>query len=198
MRQVFVYITILILSSCDGQTKEQTKFPVGKTTFNNKKNDSRINFSDQKYQVNGFSVSDDLTGNLYPSYSYFEKDTGAFSVNFIGKDKQEQSYWNVSNPKGYFSQKGNPYEIANNAEKIKEILESRKEKYYIVASLLDRKFIEKFNSDTEEYEVNKNAIDSVYLYEKNRWVFIKAVKESEVPENSLLFYEKLILNYYKK
>lgn len=188
MLQKFIWLLLLLfIFSCKKKSNKEV--------LTEKK---EINFSDQKYQVNGFFVSDDLTGNLYPSYSYLEKNTGAFSVNFIGKDKQEQSYWNVSNAEGYFSQKGNPYEMANNSKKIKEILESRKERYYVVASLLDWKYIEKFNEVTQEYEVNKNAIDSVYLYEENRWIFIKAVKESEVPENSLKFYEKLVLNYYKK
>ncbi|WP_294248234.1 hypothetical protein [uncultured Chryseobacterium sp.] len=197
MKLILIYIALLILGSCNGQTSEQVKHPIEKMKLINKKNDSRINFLAQKYQINGFSVSDNLKGDLYPSYSYFEKNIGAFSVNFIGKNKQEQYYWNINNITGYFSQKENPYKLAENSKEIKKILDSRNEKYYIIASFMDIRYIEGLSKETEEYEVSKNAIEFIYLYENNRWVLIKTVKESEIPENSLKFFEKLILDYHK-
>lgn len=197
MKHILLYMALLILGSCNGQTSEQVKHPIKKMKLITKKNDSRINFLEQKYQINGFSVSDNLKGDLYPSYSYFEKNVGAFSVNFIGKNEEEQYYWNINNTTGYFSQKENPYELSGNSKKIKKILDSRKGKYYIIASFMNIRYIEGLNKETEEYEVSKNAIEFIYIYENNRWVLIKTVKESEIPENSLKFFEKLILDYHK-
>lgn len=199
MKQIIICISLLILNSCDGQTKEQAKTLIKKSTsvIDKKNVYYTIDFLDKKYQRDGFSISDDLSGDLYPSYSYFDMCIGSFSVNFIGKSKEEQDFWNINNKKGYFSKKGNPIEIANNSNEIKKILDSRLENYYIIACLLDKKYIGNYNKSTEEFDVKKDAIESVYLYQNSKWILIKKVKEKDISENPFSLYKKLISDYLK-
>ncbi|MDR3025163.1 hypothetical protein [Chryseobacterium sp.] len=194
MKQIFILTILLVLNSCNGQTQDKIDSPNKKSIITNN-NYTKINFLDEKYKKNGFSISDNLTGDLYPSYSYLDKNVGAFSVNFIGKDKEAQYYWNINNPNGYFSKAGNPIDIANDSPKIRKKLELQKEKYYILVSLLDKKFIEKYDNKTQEFDINKEAVESIYLYENNKWILIKEIKEKNVPENSFSLYIKLISEY---
>ncbi|WP_449400457.1 hypothetical protein [Chryseobacterium wanjuense] len=109
----YIFIFFFLLS-CKGQ-KENEQINIHKISIkgqiknnnnnnnnNNKDKKSPINFLDKKYQKNGFSIPDDINGNLYPSYSYFDKSIGSFSVNYIGKNERIQYFWNVENEKGFF------------------------------------------------------------------------------------------------
>lgn len=194
MKQILFCLLLILINDCKNSTKNE----VGNTSeitemIPKKEVNKQINFLDIKYQKNGFSVPDDLDGDLYPSYSYFDKSIGVFSVNYIGKNSDIRYYWNINNPKGYFSNKNDFSEnLANNSSAIKQVINS--DDYYIFVNYIPAKYIKE---DDEEFNIINGAITSFYLYENSEWVKIDEIKTKNIPQRTFQYYIDII-NSYKK
>ena len=123
MKQIFFFVLLLFINNCKQSVNEQTKSEIDEHSgipFYTMKTSNHIDFVDAKYQKNGFVILDNLNGDVFPSYSYFDSSIGAFSVSYIGKTRNAQYFWDVLNPSGYFSNYKNPEDTnAQNSKNIK-------------------------------------------------------------------------------
>ncbi|KMQ69263.1 hypothetical protein ACM39_03980 [Chryseobacterium sp. FH2] len=192
MKQIIICILLLVLNSCNGQKKEEIQIENKKSTsLNNKKVlEIPIDFSDKKYQQNGFSVPDDLNGDLYPSYGYFDKSIGSFSVNYIGKNYDTQYLWNIDNPTGFFSKYNIDGSDAQNSLLIKQAIKD--DDYYIIADFIPAKYIEFLGGQDEEFDIKDNARTFFYLYENGTWIKIGEAETKKIPERVFQYYIKII------
>ena len=154
---------------------------------------SCINFLDERNKKDSISLSDLGQGELFPSYSG-EIKQGFFSVNFIGKTKKERFFWSIYNNKGFFKN-NNPY--LKNSRDIEKIINKRRGDYYILVVFLSNKYIKHIDENTGDFELSKNAVNEIYLYENNQWKFIKKEKINFLIIPSLNYYVNII-NEYKK
>ncbi|NRS89882.1 hypothetical protein HNQ02_002816 [Flavobacterium sp. 7E] len=156
-----------------------------------------VNFLEEKYQKNGFVLPDNSPS--YPSYNSSDKNF-IFSVNYIGKTQLEQYYWDIENTSGFFAQ----FEKINIAtgnfkmisQKVKDVLKTKSNNYYVISSFLPNESILKY--DSGDFELKEDAITFFYLYENNKWVFIKKIKTKKINEVGVSFYNNLILDYKLK
>ena len=189
---------LLVLSSCDGQKKDEIQIINKKSTPQNNKREIElpINFLDKKFQQNGFSVPDDLNGDLYPSYNYSDNKIGVFSVNYIGKNNKIQYFWDVKNPSGYFSKFSSPEDKeAQNSKNIKNAFDEGD--YYIIADLLPSKYITNLDKQSGDFDIKENAKTSIFLYDEDKWVKLGEFETKNIPERNFQHYIKLIQNYKK-
>ena len=154
---------------------------------------SCINFLDERNKKDSISLSDLGQGELFPSYSG-EIKQGFFSVNFIGKTKKERFFWSIYNNKGFFKN-NNPY--LKNSRDIEKIINKRRGNYYILVVFLSNKYIKHIDKNTGDFELSKNTVNEIYLYENNQWKFIKKEKINFLIIPSLNYYVNII-NEYKK
>lgn len=193
MKKIITYLLLLLLISCNGQGKDDKLVNQDKKEQNGKRNTTSqtINFLDYKYQKGGYSVPDNLTGNLNPSYSYFDKDLGTFTVDYIGKTSEERNFWNVTNNTGFFNN-NSPEKEGENSYRIHNILEKRKDDYYIFATFLDKSYIKNISSDGE-FDIKNNAEQKIYLYQgNNKWKLLKSIQQKDIQQNDLNFYLSLL------
>ncbi len=193
VKKLMIYLSLLLLISCNSYGEDNKL-----VTQNKKEKDAdkhftyqTINFLDSKYQKDGYLIEDNLTGNLNPSYSYFNEDLGGFTVDYIGKTKEEINFWNVSNKVGFFNNT-HPEDEAQNSDRIVDILETRRANYHIFATFLDEKYIENISSDGE-FDIKDNAEQKIFLYQGGgRWKLIKTVIISDDKYNDFNFYISLL------
>lgn len=193
MKKIIFLILLVSLQSCDGQEKksEKTKTVTEDKKYQIKNIDSVIDFLDKKYQTQGFVIPD--TPNPSPSYSYLDKKIGGFTVNYIGKTKQLQYFWNVSNANGYFSKFQNPEDAASKSNDIRKHINTKD--YYIVASYLPSKYISYLGGVDGEFDLKSNAETTFYLYEDSKWKEIGKIETTKIPENILAYETNLIQKY---
>lgn len=202
MKHIFFCIALLFLSNCKQSIKEPTvinkkNVEITSKTESYQQIDQQIDFLDKKYQENGLTIPDDLNGDLFPSYSYYDKSIGAFSVNYIGKNDETRYYWNIKNPKGYFSNsQNNPESSANNSSAIQQAINNGN--YYILAEYIPSKYIKYLGEEDEEFEILEGAITSFYLYEDSKWVKVGETETKIVPERTFPYFLNLIQTYIKK
>lgn len=198
MKQIFFCLLLIFISNCKNSTNEAVYNTSKKSEIIFKKDTKKqIDFLDIKYQKNGFSVPDDLNGDLYPSYSYFDKSIGVFSVNYIGKDNNTRYYWNINNPKGYFSNKNNFSEnSANNSSAIKQA--TNNSDYYTFVDYIPAKYIKYIGGEDEEFNIINGAITSFYLYENFKWVKIGEIETKKIPERTFQYYIDIINSHIKR
>lgn len=199
---VLNYIFIcLILGNCKGQNDYQP-INASKTSKNEaqKKEFSEelgtINFLDPKYQKSGFSIPDNVNGNLYPLYSYYDKSLGSFSVNFIGENYDTQYFWNIDNKNGFFSKYSNPEKGAYDSKNIEKLIS--KQNYHMIAVFLPKQYIKTTDKQTDDFEIKTDAKTSIYLYENNIWTEIAKIETNKFPEKEFQYYIKLIQQHYYK
>ena len=178
MKTLLIPLIFIIISCSNGRKKEEIST----------NNEPAINFLDVKYQSNGFFIPD--SPNPYPTYSYSNKKTGIFSVDFIGKTDETQYFWNFNNSKGYFSKSNNTESDAQNSKAIKNHI--KEEDYHIIASYIPTQFISYIGGADGELEPKKNAKTIFYLYENNKWKQIEEIETLKIPEDILSFETKLI------
>lgn len=198
MKYIFFCLALLFLSNCKQSIKEPQAIDkkLSEITYKTESN-KQIDFLDKKYQKNGFSIPDDLYGDLYPSYSYFEKSVGAFSVNYIGKNDDTRYYWHIKNPKGYFSNgQNNPESSANNSSAIKQSINNGN--YYIIADFIPAKYIKYIGGEDEDFEILDGAITSFYLFENLKWIKVGETETKKIPERTLQYFLDLIETHVKK
>ena len=133
----------------------------------------------------------------FPCYSFFDKNLGGFNVNFIGKSELIQDYWNVSNSKGFFSQFEDIDKAVNNSklisEKVNQVLNQNKNDYFIIANFLPKESILKYLDDgSGDFELKKDAYTFFYIYENNKWVFIKKLLTNKIEKEGILLYNDLL------
>ena len=200
MKQIFFFVLLLFISNCKQSVNEQKKSEINKHSeipLYTTKTSNHIDFLDAKYQKNGFVILDNLNGDLFPSYSYFDSSIGAFSVSYIGKTRNAQYFWDVLNPSGYFSNYKNPEDT--NAQNSKNIKNSINENdYYIITDLLPTKYIKNIDNQSGEFDISDNAKTDIYLYEKNKWIKLGEFETKKIPERNFQFYIKLIQTYKKE
>jgi len=199
-----LYITyvflLFFLFSCKGQ-KENEQENISKISIKpgiqKEKADenSIINFLDKKYQKNGFSIPDDINGNLYPSYNYYDKSIGSFSVNYIGKNDTTQYFWSVNNKKGFFSKYSSPEDGSIDSKNIEKLINEKD--YYIFAVFLRSQYI-KSDNQNEDFEIKDDAINSFYLYDNNKWIELGKIASNNIPKKDFQYYIKLIQEHYYK
>lgn len=192
MKKIILILLAATLQSCNGQEKNKTQ--EAKTTIvphkpetSNEKEGS-IDFLDIKYQSNGFFIPDNP--DPYPTYSFSDKKTGIFSVDFIGKTNEIQNFWNSSNKNGYFSKTDNPEKTAQDSKAIKTRINEKD--YYIVASHLPTQFINYTGGEDGEFEPKEHAKTTFYLFKDNSWKQIGEIETSKIPENVIAFETSLI------
>jgi hypothetical protein len=155
-----------------------------------------VDFLDKKYQENGFVLPDtSKTVRTYPSYLSSDE-FGVFSVNYIGKTGNEQFFWEADYMFGFFSNEnkaviGKP-EILD--KKIKEVLKKNSNEYYIIAEYFPKEEMSEYNSP-EDFKFKDNALVYFYLYENNKWVFIKKIESNKIEKKGIILYNDLILEY---
>jgi hypothetical protein len=191
MKKIFLIIIIIFLQCCNGQTnnkviKEEEKSKKNEIVKTN--NESPINFLEKEYQINGLMISD--MPNPYPMYFFSNKKNGNFTVNYIGKSKKIQYFWNMKNKEGFFSKYSNPENAAYKSDDIRKAINDKE--YYIVASYLPNKYISYISGDENEFELKLNAKTYFYLYEDNKWRLISEAETSKIDEDLLTFEINLI------
>ncbi len=162
-----------------------------------------IDFLDEKYQTSGYILPDNAPS--FPSYYYFDKSLGVFGVNYIGKSDLIQDKWSVSNSTSYFSQ-FKDLEIdgeSNKAKQVNEIvtkiLKEESNDYYIVADFLPKEAIREYlNDGSGEFELKENAQTYFYVYENNKWVFIKKLPTLKNEKEGVELYNDLLLFHKSK
>lgn len=187
MHKIIIYLFPLLIISCNGQEKKDSSLNERRQNIKKDTLSESINFLDLKYQKEGYSISDNLTGNLNPSYSFFDINIGGFTVDYIGKTKIERDFWNVKDSSGYFNNDF-PENEAKNSNRIRNILKTRKDNYYIIANYLDKKYIQNFDVISGEFDITENAERKIYLYLGNKkWELLKNLKSKDIPEDYLKF-----------
>lgn len=158
-----------------------------------------VDFLDKKYQENGFVLPDtSKTVRTYPSYLSSD-DLGVFTVNYIGKTGNEQFFWEADYMFGFFSDEnkaaiGKP-EIID--QKIKEVLKKNSNEYYKIAEFFPKDEMAEYNSP-EDFKLKDGALVYFYLYENNKWVFIKKIASNKIDKKGITLYNDLILEYKLK
>lgn len=155
-----------------------------------------INFLEEKYKKKGYFLPDNTPS--FPSYTFFDKSLGGFSVNYVGKSKLIQDYWNVNNSAGFFSQFETIDKAFENSkqlsDKVRELLKNKQGDYYIVATFLPKEAISKYYDDgSEEFDLKNNAYTYFYIYENNNWIFIKKLLTHKIAGQGLSLYNDLLL-----
>lgn len=198
MKHIFFCVALLFVSGCKQSIKEPTVINKKNVEITSKTESyQQIDFLDKKYQENGLTIPDDLNGDLYPSYSYYDKSIGTFSVNYIGKNDESRYYWNIKNPEGYFSNnQNNPESSAKNSSAIKQATNNGN--YYILADYIPSKYIKYIGGEDEEFEILEGAITSFYLYEDSKWFKVGETETKKVPERTLQYFMDLIETHVKK
>ena len=84
-----------------------------------------------------------------------------------------------------------------NSRDIEKIINKRRGNYYILVVFLSNKYIKHIDENTGDFELSKNAVNEIYLYENNQWKFIKKEKINFLIIPSLNYYVNII-NEYKK
>lgn len=198
MKNIIFFVLLLTATICQGQTNEQkSSIAVREVVFEKDKKDQclKIDFLDKKYQKNGYSVNDDINGNLYPSYSYYDKKIGSFSVNYISKSLIKQNFWNVDNKKGFFSKYKNPEDGSHDSKNILKYLNPSD--YYIIVEYLPSKYIKFIGGTDEEFDVKANAMTQFYLYENKQWINLGTIETKKIPEKEYQYYITLIQDHNK-
>lgn len=158
-----------------------------------------VNFLDKKYQENGFVLPDtSKTERTYPSYLSSD-DLGVFSVNYIGKTVSEQFFWEADYMFGFFSDEnkatiGNP-KITD--QKVKDVLKKNSDKYYIVAAYFPKEEMTDYKSP-EDFKMKDDAWVYFYLYDHNKWTFIKKTASNKIDKKGIMLYNDLLLDYKLK
>lgn len=160
-----------------------------------------VDFLEKKYKNSGYNLPD--SSPTFPNYSFTDKDLGMFSVNFIGKTALIQDYWSVTNSKGFFSQFEDIDRAMDNSklisEKVDQILNQKMSDYFIIADFLPKESVLKyFNDGSGEFELKKDAYTYFYIYENNRWVFIKRLLTNKIDKEGILLYNDLLSDKLKK
>jgi hypothetical protein len=160
-----------------------------------------VDFLEEKYKINGYRLPD--YSPTFPNYSFSDKRTGIFSVNYIGKSELIQDYWNVSNSKGFFSQFKDINQALGNSklinDKVNQILNNKINEYYVIANFLPKESISKYFDDgSGDFELKKDAYTYFYIYENNKWVFIKKLLTNKIDKEGILFYNDLLGDKLKK
>ncbi|RMZ59596.1 hypothetical protein D1632_08165 [Chryseobacterium nematophagum] len=183
---------VISLQSCNGQEKNNTilynKVTEKREAEITNTNEAPFNFLDEKYQIQGLSISD--TPNPYPTYSFSDPRYGLLSVDYIGKTNVTQYFWNVGNKSGYFSKYFNTEEEASKSDDIKKYINTKD--YYIIASHLPQKYILYNGGEDGEFTLAPNAKTLFYLYENNKWKLMDEVETNKIPENLLYFETSLV------
>jgi len=203
--RILCVLVAVFFINCKSETKDGNNIVINNKakidTIENTKNYeiAPVNFLDEKYKKNGFVLPDNSIPT-YPSYT-FSDSNGFFSVNYIGKTELEQYYWDIKNTTGFFSQFENIDVAIGKSkiidQKIKDVLKNKSNEYYIVADLLTREGISKYD-DSGDFELKEDALTYFYLYENNKWVFIKKVKTNKINKEGLSLYNDLLLEYKLK
>jgi hypothetical protein len=205
---------VLVLISCkqeikndfnkiDNKAQELSKSEIYKNTDDDFKI-APVDFLEEKYKSNGYSLPDDSSSlPTFPCYSFFDENLGVFGVNFIGKSELIQDYWNISNPKGFFSQFENIDRAMDNSklisEKVNDVLNKKTNDYFIIADFLPKESVLKyFNDGSGDFELKKDAYTYFYIYENSKWFFIKKLLTNKIDKEGILLYNDLLGNKLKK
>ncbi|TPG41961.1 hypothetical protein [Flavobacterium pectinovorum] len=199
-------LLLIVFISCKPETKndfnktkskdqELSKNQISKNGDDDFKS-APIDFLEEKYKNNGYSLPD--YSPTFPTYSFSNEKLGIFSVNYIGKSEVIQNYWNVSNSKGFFSQFQDINQALGNSklinDKVSQILDNKINEYYIVASFLPKESIAYFDDGSGDFELKKDAYTYFYIYENNKWVFIKKLLTNKIDKGGVSLYNDLLLN----
>lgn len=189
MHKIIIYLfpLLVLIISCNGQEKKDNSLHERRQNIKKDTLSETINFLDLKYQKEGYSIPDNLTDNLNPSYSFFDINVGGFTVDYIGKTKKERDFWDIKNSSDYFNN-DLPEDKVKKSNRIRDILKTRKDNYYIIANYLDKKYIQNFDVISGEFDITENAERKIYLYSKNnKWEILKSIKSKDIPEDYLKF-----------
>ena len=205
---LFLFLVSIITISCKKEKQEPNKEIPKETqkvakvkTYDDTGKDftiAPIDFLDEKYKTKGFVLPDHEPS--FPNYTYFDKSLGGFSVNYIGKSALIQYKWSRDYSTGYFSQfKDLGVEGENNKAKqiseiVTKILKRESKDYYIIADFLPKEAIQEYlNDGSGEFELKENAQTYFYVYENNKWVFIKKLPTLKIKKEGVALYKDLLL-----
>lgn len=154
-----------------------------------------VDFLEEKYKKNGFVLPD--AAPSFPRYTFFDKNLGGFSVNYVGKSKLIQNYWDVSNSTGFFGQSENIDQAFENSkkitEKVRRVLKDKPNDYYIIADFLPKEAISKYYDDgSGEFDLKEDAYTYFYIYENNKWIFIKKLLTAKINAEGISLYNDLL------
>ncbi|MFB9079041.1 hypothetical protein ACFFLS_09915 [Flavobacterium procerum] len=210
-----VFLFVFSISSCKNNdqpkaTKEtpkaviKDKMVVAEDTIVNDYPTAPVDFLEEKYKKNGFVLPDGLGPSpTIPGYTFFDKNLGGFSICYIGKSKLIQDYWSVSNSEGFFGQFENidqaMYDLKDISNKVSQVLKNKPNDYYIIADFLPKEAIAKYyNDESGEFDLKDNACTYFYIYENNKWVFIKKLLTNTITDPGLSLYNDLLLFHKSK
>lgn len=208
MRHLVIALCFFVFLSCknnkadtdktDNKDQESSKNKISKKAGDDFKS-APIDFLEEKYKTDGYTLPDNTSSlPTFPSYSFFDKNLGAFGVSFIGKSELIQDYWNVSNSKGFFSQFKDIDRAMDNSklisEKVNHVLKQKSNDYFIIADFLPKESILKYYNDgSGDFELKEDAYTYFYIYENNKWIFIKKLLTNKIDKEGILLYNDLIL-----
>lgn len=202
---------MFLINGCKSETKED----FGNTDKKNQKSSKNetakdlnieypvppVDFLDEKYKKNGLTLPDGVSGGpTYPVFTFFDRNLGGFSVNYIGKSSLIQNFWDVSNRDGFFGQFENidqaMYNTKQISDKVREVLKNKPNDYYIVADFLPKEAISKYYNDgSGEFDLKDNAYTYFYIYENNNWIFIKKILTKNIDKQGIELYNDVLLNH---
>lgn len=185
---IFFVLLLFTITICQGQVNEQESHIAKKKVVSEQR--LKIDFLDKKYQKNGYYINDDINGNLYPSYSYYDKKIGSFSVNYIAKSLVKQNFWNINNKDGFFSKYRNPEDGSHDSKNILKHLNTND--YYVVVEYLPSKYIKFIGGKEEEFDIKPNAKTEFYVYENMQCINLGTVETKKIPEKEYQYYITLI------
>lgn len=205
---LFLFLVSIITISCKKEKQEPIKeIPteiqkVAKVeTYDDTNKDftiAPVDFLDEKYRTSGYILQDHAP--TFPTYICFDEGLGGFNVNYIGKSALIQYKWSRDYSASYFSQ-FKDLEIdgeSNKAKQVNEIvtkiLKQELKDYYIVADFLPKEAIREYMNDgSGEFELKENAQTYFYVYENNKWVFIKKLPTMKIKKEGVALYNDLLL-----
>ncbi|SNR32669.1 hypothetical protein [Flavobacterium sp. ov086] len=183
------------IDKTDNKDQESSKNKISKKAGDDFKS-APIDFLEEKYKRNGYSLPD--YSPTFPTYSFSDKQLGIFSVSYIGKSELIQNYWNVSNLKGFFSQFQDINQASGNSklinDKVSQILKHKTNDYFIIADFLPKESIKYFDDGSGDFELKKDAHTYFYIYENDKWVFIKKLLTNKIDKEGISLYNDLLLN----
>jgi len=188
MKNIIFFVLLFIITICQGQTNEQENNIAIKKVVSEQS--LKIDFLDKKYHKGGYYINDDINGNLYPSYSYYDKKIGSFSVNYVAKSLVEQNFWNINNKDGFFAKYRSPEDGSHDSKNILKHLNT--DDYYVVVEYLPSKHIKFIGGAEEEFDVKPNAKTEFYVYENKQWINLGTVETKKIPEKEYQYYITLI------
>ena len=157
-----------------------------------------VDFLDEKYKIDGL----DFPGISppYPAYHFYDENLGQFNVNYVGKSRLIRYYWDTDNSDGFFAhfRPENPAEEDPKLMKkqANDIIKKSLNDYYFVVEFSPKEALTR--SKDGFLQSKKDAYTYFYVYENNKWIFLKRLFTSDIQKEGIELFTELLLAHKLK